>query len=86
MGNEGAMTLWKRVADGVALCAGVIGAVSIAYLLSFTKMPALEALGGLIGALVYVFGAVIFLIGLGLIVAGVIGHYRSGRQSEGHDA
>jgi hypothetical protein len=80
------MTLWKRVADGVALCTGVIGAIAVAYLLSFTKMPALEALGGMIGALVYVFGSVLFLVGIALIVAGAIGHYRSGRQSEGHDA
>jgi hypothetical protein len=86
MGNEGAMTLWKPVADGVALCAGVIGAVAIAYLLSFTNMPALEALGGMIGALAYMFGSIVFLIGLGLIVAGALGHFRSRRQSEGHDA
>jgi hypothetical protein len=86
MGNEGAMTLWKRVADGVFLCGGVTGAVAVAYLLSFTKMPALEALGGMIGALVYVFGSIVFLIGLGIIVAGAIGHVRSRRQSEGHDA
>jgi hypothetical protein len=86
MGNEGAMTLWKRVADGVFLCIGVTGAVAFAYLLSFTKLPALEALAGLIGALLYVFGAVIFVIGLALIVGGAVGHYRSGRQSEGHDA
>lgn len=80
------MTLWKRVADGVFLCAGVTGAVAVVYLLSFTKMPALEALGGMVGALVYVFGSIVFLIGLGIIVAGAIGHYRSRRRSEGHDA
>ena len=74
------MTLWRRVVGGVALCSSVVFAVVIAELLVRSELLVLQSAGGDVGALAYIFGLVIFFLGLVIIVVGVIGHLSSAWQ------
>jgi hypothetical protein len=70
------MTLWKRTAGGVALCAGAAAPWFIAELLARTDLPTLEAAGAPIFLFAYFFSFPIFALGLLMIVVGIVAHLR----------
>jgi hypothetical protein len=80
MGNEVRMTLWKRTASGIGLCAGVAGTWGAAELLSASGLPALQGVGGILAVLAYSFGGVFFALGALIILGGIVLHLRDALQ------
>jgi hypothetical protein len=71
------MTLWKRIAGGVALCAGAAAPWFIAELLARSDIPTLEAVGAPIFLFAYFFSFPMFALGLLMIVVGTVTHLRN---------
>jgi hypothetical protein len=70
------MTLWKRTASGIWLCAAVAGTLAVAELLLGSGFPSLQWAGGFLAVLAYSFGAIFFAIGVLIILGGIALHLR----------
>jgi hypothetical protein len=80
------MTLWQRTVDGIALCAIAVGVPVVGYVLYLSGVPGLLHIGMMLGVLSYLFGLMMFGLGLILIAAGVIGHFYAAWQRRRKDA
>ena len=70
------MTLWKRTADGIRLCAVAVGVLVLGNALIQSGLPGLGQIGGALGLIGFVAGFPLLVIGGLLILGGAFGHIR----------
>ncbi len=78
------MTLWRRISDGVWLCATVAAAMGLAWLIMAIELPIAKIVGFWLWVIVGSFGGIFFGIGALIVIGGTLVHLRDTWRKRSH--
>ena len=79
------MTLWRRIADGVWLCAASVGAFFLANVLLSVDHPVVKMLGSLVWLGAIGFSGIFFGIGFLIVAGGLVMHVHAALRQHKND-